>query len=289
MAQMELKAPQVDAYKPLIINVALTGIVPPKAKYPNLPVTPEEISNDVHTCFELGARVFHLHMRDKNDHPAQSAALFAETIGLIRERTPEAILCVTTSSRASASFEDRVAPLLLEGELRPEFGSLTAGSFNFPNSVSSNPPDDIKALLQTMKQRGIRPEIELFEPGMVDYAKKLIHEGLVAAPYVFNILLGSSGASSADLLSLVNFLARLPEGCEWSLAGIGKYQLPTLVQAIVAGGNVRVGMEDSPRQIGIDSWSNAKAVLFAVETASLLGRPIEVPSEARERLGVENR
>ncbi len=286
---MDFEAPHAHSYRPLIINVALTGIVPAKVKYPNLPVTPEEIGKDVHTCFELGARVFHLHMRDKNDGPVQDSGLFAETIGIIREQTPEAIVCVTTSSRASVSFEDRVAPLLLAGELRPEFGSLTAGSFNFPNSVSTNSPDDIKVLLQTMKERGIRPEIEVFEPGMVDYVKKLITEGLVTAPYVFNILLGSSGASSADLLSFVNFLSRLPDQSEWALAGIGKFQLPTIVQAIVAGGNVRVGMEDSPRQMGIDSWSNAKAVAFAAETARLLGRPIESPSQARERLGVESR
>lgn len=146
---MDFEAPHAHSYRPLIINVALTGIVPAKVKYPNLPVTPEEIGKDVHTCFELGARVFHLHMRDKNDGPVQDSGLFAETIGIIREQTPEAIVCVTTSSRASVSFEDRVAPLLLAGELRPEFGSLTAGSFNFPNSVSTNSPDDIKVLLQT--------------------------------------------------------------------------------------------------------------------------------------------
>jgi uncharacterized protein (DUF849 family) len=212
--------------------------------------------------------------------------LFAETIGVIRERTPEAILCVTTSSRASSSLEDRFAPLLLEGKLRPDFGSLSAGSFNFPDTVSVNSPSDIKALLETMKQKGVRPEIEVFEPGMVDYVKTLISDGMVTAPYVFNILLGSVGASSADLFSLVNFLSRLPDESEWALAGIGRYQLPMIVQAIVAGGNVRVGMEDSPRQIGIDSWSNAKAVSFATETASLLGRPIATPSEVRERLGV---
>jgi 3-keto-5-aminohexanoate cleavage enzyme len=137
-----------------------------------------------------------------------------------------------------------------------------------------------------MKQKGVRPEIEVFEPGMVDYVKTLISDGMVTAPYVFNILLGSVGASSADLFSLVNFLSRLPDESEWALAGIGRYQLPMIVQAIVAGGNVRVGMEDSPRQIGIDSWSNAKAVSFATETASLLGRPIATPSEVRERLGV---
>lgn len=283
---MEVKASHAGNYKALIINVALTGIVPPKAKYANLPVTPEEIGQDVLQCFELGARVFHLHMRDKNDRPVQDSRLFAETIGVIRERTPDAILCVTTSSRASSSLEDRFAPLLLEGKLRPDFGSLSAGSFNFPDTVSVNSPSDIKALLETMKQKGVRPEIEVFEPGMVDYVKTLISDGMVTAPYVFNILLGSVGASSADLLSLVNFLSKLPDESEWALAGIGRYQLPMIVQAIVAGGNVRVGMEDSPRQIGIDSWSNAKAVSFATETASLLGRPIATPSEVRERLGV---
>lgn len=273
-------------YKPLIINVALTGAVPKKSKFPNLPTTPEEISQDVESCFKLGARVFHIHMRDEHDGPTQEQRLFKKTVDLIRKTTPEAIVCATTSSRAGNGFQDRLSPLRLKGESKPDFASLSLGSFNFKDSVSMNPPDEITQLLKEMNTSGIRPELEVFEPGMVHQAKLLLSSGVLRGVPVFNILLGNQGSSPADLNSVANFLNALPAASEWALAGIGRYHLQMMSLAIISGENVRIGMEDAPNVNGDKDWSNSKAVETAVRISNLIGREVETPENARKRLGI---
>jgi 3-keto-5-aminohexanoate cleavage enzyme len=279
-------SPHTGNYKPLIINVALTGAVPTKERYSNLPQTPQEIASDVSACFELGARVFHIHMRDAEGFPTQDKELFRETISLVRKTCPDAIVCATTSSRAGKDLRERMNPLELEGGAKPEFASLSLGSFNFSDSVSLNPPSEILSLLGEMNLRGVRPELEVFEPGMVSYANNLILSGLIKGVPVFNILLGSPGASSADVFSLTAFLQRLPAGSEWGLAGIGRHHLQMISLGILSGGNVRVGMEDSPSVVGHESWSNMKAVEWAAAFSLSLGRSIASPHEARRRLGL---
>lgn len=279
--------PHSGNYKPLIINVALTGAVPKKSRYPNLPNTPEEISQEVEKCFNLGARVFHIHMRDEDDKPTQDQNLFKQTINLIRETTPKAVVCATTSSRAGNGLEDRLSPLKLKGFSKPDFASLSLGSFNFTDTVSYNPPEEIHVLLEAMNSARIRPELEVFEPGMVHYAKLLISKSILKGIPVFNVLLGNPGSSPADLKSAAGFIAALPEDCEWAFAGIGRHHLQMVTLAILSGGNVRLGMEDAPSVDGDENWSNSKAVQKAVEIASLLGRSIETPENARKRLGLE--
>lgn len=280
-------APHSGNYKPLIINVALTGAVPKKSRYKNLPTTPQEISQEVEQCFNLGARVFHIHMRDKDDKPTQNQDLFKQAIDLIREKTPKAVVYATTSSRAGNGLHDRLLPLKLSGSSKPDFASLSLGSFNFSETVSNNPPEEILELLETMNLAGIRPELEVFEPGMVHYAKLLISKGLLKCTPVFNILLGNPGSSPADLTSAASFLGALPANSEWAFAGIGRHHMQMMSLAILSGGNVRLGMEDAPTVNGDEYWSNSKAVQKAVEIASIYGRSIETPENARRRLGLE--
>lgn len=280
-------APHSGNYKPLIINVALTGAVPKKSRYANLPTTPQEISQEVEKCFNLGARVFHIHMRDIDDKPTQDQNLFKQTIDLIRDTTPQAIVCATTSSRAGNGLQDRLSPLKLNGFSRPDFASLSLGSFNFSETVSNNPPKEMLELLENMNSAGIRPELEVFEPGMVHFAKILISKGILRGTPVFNILLGNPGSSPADLISAASFIGSLPENSEWAFAGIGRHHMQMISLAILSGGNVRLGMEDAPSVNGDEHWSNSKAVRKAVEIASIYGRSIETPENARRRLGLE--
>lgn len=273
-------------YKPLIINVALTGAVPSKEDYPNLPVNPAEIARAVSECADLGAQVFHLHMRDEYGQPTQNKHAYIETIEEIRARTPEVLLCVTTSSRASANFEDRLAPLQLSLSRPPELASLSLGSFNFPASMSKNPPDEIDLLARNMSNFGIKPELEVFEPGMVSRAINLRNKGLLSDPLVVNILLGNNGTSEMSVQSLTPFLSQLDNSAEWALAGIGRFQRKATMIAIALGGNVRVGMEDDPVGDGSGEWSNQRAVIFAAEAAKLAGRRLASCSEARIRFGI---
>jgi len=273
-------------YKPLIINVALTGAVPEKSEFPTLPITPKEIANDVERCFDLGAQVFHLHMRDSHGIPTQNLDLFQETIERIKTTTPDALLCVTTSSRVSNDREERFLPLNLPPHAHPDFASLSMGSFNFPGSVSTNPPDEIIQLAIEMKSKGIKPELEVFEPGMVSHALQLAKKGILDSPLLFNILLGNRGTSEASAQSLAPFLHQIPGDAEWGIAGIGRFQQKTTMLAIALGGNVRVGMEDDPKGPSNQEWSNLEAVSFAIDAAKLAGRSIESVDSVRVRLGI---
>lgn len=270
----------------MIINVALTGAVPTKSDNPNVPCSPEEIVADVYACADLGATVFHLHMRDDGGRPVHRRELYERTIGAIRDRRPDLVLCVTTSSRVNPDLSERFVGLELETGLRPEFGSLTLGSFNFPRSVSNNPPDAIRALLERMTELGVRPELEVFELGMVNTLWALREKGLIPDPPVVNVLLGSMGSAPAFVADLGHIVERLPPHSEWAAAGIGIYQRPMTIAAAIMDGNVRVGLEDAPRGDGSADWSNAHAVRLAVEAAKLAGRTIATSAETRSRLGL---
>jgi 3-keto-5-aminohexanoate cleavage enzyme len=276
----------MDGYRPMVINVALTGAVPDKADNPRLPVTPEEIAADAIACAEAGAAVAHIHVRDEGGTPTHRRDLYERAIAPIRERAPELAICVTTSSRVDPDPAARMTGLELEGSLRPDLASLTLGSFNFPRSVSSNPPDAIAALLERMAELGIRPELEIFELGMVNTLHVLAERGLVPEPPVVNILLGSLGSAPAFVADLGRIVERLPPGTEWAAAGIGIYQRPMTIAAAIMDGNVRTGLEDNPRGAGSSSWGNVESVRLAVESAVLADRPVASAAEARARFGL---
>lgn len=279
--------PGTGGFRPMIVNVALTGAVPGKAENVNLPMSPEEIVADVLACADLGATTFHLHMRDEHGVPVHDRSRYERTLGGIRDARPELVLGVTTSSRVDPDLSVRSIGLEVDPALRPDFASLSLGSFNFPRTVSVNPPEQIRALLGRMGELGIRPELEVFELGMVNTLWSLLDAGLIPDPPVVNLLLGSLGSAPAFVGDLATMVARLPAGCEWAAAGIGRYQRPMTIAAAIMDGNVRTGLEDDPRGDGTPGWSNASAVRLAAAAAALAGRTIATPAEARQRLGLQ--
>jgi uncharacterized protein (DUF849 family) len=270
----------------MIVNVALTGAVPSKADNPLVPISPEEIAADAIACAEAGAAVVHLHVRDEEGAPVHRRDLYERAIAPIREEAPEVAICVTTSSRVDPDPAARMVGLELEAALRPELASLTLGSFNFPNSVSANPPKTIVALLERMGELGVRPEFEVFEPGMVNTLHVLAERGLVPEPPVVNILLGSMGSSPAFVGDLARIVEKLPPEAEWAAAGVGVFQRPMTIAAAIMDGNVRTGLEDNPRGDGSGNWGNVDAVALAAAAAKLAGRPLAPPAEARRRFGL---
>ena len=276
----------MDGYRPMIINAALTGAVPSKQDNRQIPLTPEEIAADAIACAHAGASVVHLHVRDEEGKPVHRRDLYERAIGPIRDAVPNLVLCVTTSSRVDPDPRNRMIGLDLEPGLRPELGSLTLGSFNFPRTISANPPDQIVALLERMGEQGIRPELEVFELGMVNTLHALRDRGLIPDPPIVNILLGSFGAAPAYVGDLGRIVERLPAGSEWAAAGIGIYQRPITIVAAAMDGNVRTGLEDNPRGHGSDGWSNPDAVRFAVEAADLAGRTVSTPADTRKRFSL---
>jgi 3-keto-5-aminohexanoate cleavage enzyme len=272
----------------LIINVALTGLVPMKAENPGLPITPEEIAHDSYLCYKAGASIFHLHARDEEGKPTYRAEVYREIIARVRGLCPDAIICVSTSGRLFKSFEERAAVLDLVAEAKPDMASLTLGSHNFPRQASVNDPDMIRALADKMKERGIVPELEVFDLGMIDYARYLIDKQTLVPPYHFNIILGSLGTLGATPFHLATMVRALPAGATWGGGGIGRFQFFVNTMAITMGGHVRVGLEDNTYYGAQkkDRATNLGLVQRLVNLAKAAQREISTPDEARTLIGL---
>ncbi|QQS39779.1 MAG: 3-keto-5-aminohexanoate cleavage protein [Acidobacteriota bacterium] len=270
------------------INLAPTGMIPTKEMTPHVPVSPEEVIEDVHECFELGITMVHIHARDKDGRPTYKPEIYARMIEGIRNYAPELIICVSLSGRNFKEFEQRSAPLELDGSLKPDMGSLTLSSLNFNKEASMNSPEMIQKLAIRMQERGIKPELEAFDAGMVNYAKYLIQKEIVTPPYYCNVLLGNIACAQADMLHAGLIINDLPDNTYWSLAGIGNAQLPMNSMSIAMGGGVRVGIEDN---IWFDGGrtklaKNADLVERIHVVASANDRKVMAPSKMREILGL---
>jgi 3-keto-5-aminohexanoate cleavage enzyme len=274
----------------LIINVALTGMVPMKADTPHVPITAQEIAEDVRRCRDLGASVFHIHARDERSIPTYGKDAHQEVLRAVRSTCPDAVLCVSTSGRTFKSFEERSEVLDAEAP-RPEMASLTLGSMNFAREASVNSPHMIKSLALRMQERRITPEMECFDLGMVEYSHYLIEKRILRPPFYCNILLGSLGTLSATPFNLAAAVRALPDGTTWAAAGIGKFQFPMNALAITMGGHVRVGIEDN---IWYDDdrtrlATNPDLVERLVQLAGATGRDPATPAEARQIIGLRER
>jgi 3-keto-5-aminohexanoate cleavage enzyme len=230
-----------------IINFAPTGMIPTRAMTPHVPLSISEIIEDVHAAVEIGITMVHLHARDATaDHePAYQAEVYAEIIAGIRKFAADLVVGVSLSGRTYHRFHERSEVLQLDGDLKPDMGSLTLSSVNFNRDVSVSSPEMIKRLAVEMKKRGILPELEAFDSGMVNYAKYMERKGLLKPPHYFNLLLGNIACAQADLLHAGLMVRDLPPDSYWSMAGIGDYQLSISGMAIAAGGGVRIGLEDN--------------------------------------------
>ncbi len=278
----------IDLTQPVVINLALTGMVPRKKDNPAVPVTPAEVVADAVKCYAAGARIFHIHARREDEEPTYERALYAEMTRGIRAAIPGAVICVTTSGRVYKEFEYRSDSLKLEGELKADLASLTLGSLNFPKQASVNEPAMIQRLAQEMNERGIVPELEVFDFGMIDYAQYLIGRKILREPFVFNLLLGSLGTSSATGVNLATMVERLPRGSFWSAAGIGRYQFSMNSLGLALGGHARTGLEDN---LFLDAEkerpaTNELLVERVARVAEALGRPIATTGETRRLLGL---
>ncbi len=166
----------------LIIHVALTGNYSMKSANPHVPYGPEEIADDARKCFNAGASSFHIHARESDGKPSCRRELFEEIVAKVRAGCPGAIICVTTSGRVFKTFEQRSAVLDITGDSKPDFASLSLGSMNFPKEPSINSPEMIESLARKMMEKGVRPELEAFETGMVNHAAYLLRKGILGGP-----------------------------------------------------------------------------------------------------------
>ena len=230
----------------LIVNFTPTGMIPTKQMTPHVPIAPSEIVEDVHRAVEIGITMVHLHARDEQtQEPTYKAEVYERIIAGIRSFSRDLVICVSLSGRTFSEFERRSEVLRLDGEVKPDMGSLTLSSLNFNRVASVNSPDMIMSLAEEMKTRRIAPELEAFDAGMVNYARYLHKKGLISPPFYFNLLLGNIACAQADLLHAGIMARDLPADSYWSMAGIGEAQLAMNSVAIAMGGGVRVGLEDN--------------------------------------------
>lgn len=277
-----------DYTTPLVINAALTGMVPRRREYPAVPEQPEDIVRDARACIAAGASNIHLHARDADGEPSVDAGIYADLIRGIRASAPDVLVCVSTSGRVHRQFEERAAVLALDGVLKPDLASLTLGSLNFPKQASVNEPEMIRRLADAMRERGIVPELEVFDFGMLDYAHYLIDRGVLRPPFVFNLLLGSLGTLAATAENLALLVRRLPAGAYWQAAGIGRAQWPMNALGVTMGGHVRTGLEDNLYMDGqkAEPATNVALVARVAALATAVGRRVASPAEARMLLGI---
>jgi 3-oxoadipate:acetyl-CoA acetyltransferase len=270
---------------PCIITVAITGSVPRKADNPAVPVTPSEQVESTHEAYEAGASLVHIHVRNADESPGSDPAKFAEIQAGVRKHCPGMIIQFSTGGRGRDQNQ-RGAAL----PLKPDMASLATGSTNFPTTIYENPPDFVEGLAGTMKNFGIKPEIEIFDLAMLYNAAKLVAKGLLEAPAHVQYVLGVPNAMPMRR-SILDFLISetkevLP-GATWTAAGIGRNQLEANKWCLELGGHCRTGLEDN---VKFDkdrlAKSNAELVARVAEMCAEYGRHPATPAEARQLLSL---
>lgn len=272
-----------------LLNFTPTGMIPTKAMTPHVPILPHEIVAQVGEAVALGANMVHLHAREATSgKPTYQKEIYAEIVGGVRANHPDLVICLSTSGRDFPGFNERSECLDLTGDLKPDMGSLTLSSLNFNAQASLNAPEMIQALAKKMQDNGIKPELEVFDLGMINYAHYLIKKGLLTPPYYFNLILGNIACAQANLLSLGLMIRELPADSFWSVGGIGDTQLRMNAIGVVEGGGVRIGLEDN---IYFDTErtrlaTNGELVARLVSIAGAVGRKPYSHLEARVLLGL---
>ncbi len=230
----------------LIVNFAPTGMIPTKEQTQYVPIAPAEVIDDVLEAWEHGITMVHLHARNpQTGGPDYRKELYAEMIEGIRRHAPELVICVSLCSRTHNDISKRSEVLELTGNLKPDMGSLTLSSLNFNKQASMNSPETILALASKMKEAKIKPELESFDSGMINYAHYLIRKGLLTPPYYFNLLFGNIACAQANLLHVGIMERDVPVDSYYSFAGVGSFQQKISSIAIASGAGVRIGLEDN--------------------------------------------
>jgi 3-keto-5-aminohexanoate cleavage enzyme len=269
----------------LIISVGITGSRITRQQTPYIPITPEEIAQSGIDAWRAGASILHVHVRDpKTGLGTQDLSIVKEVVDRIRSET-DAVLCLTTSGIPGRNLpnRERLSPL----SLNPELVSFDAGSINMGENIFLNLPEFLETLAKETLARGIKPELEVFEVGMVYTCLKYLEKGLLKSPLHFQFVLGTPAGMPATVKSLLHLSEIIPQGSTWSVIGIGQGQLPMAMIGMIMGGHVRVGLEDNIHYSkGVLAKSNAELVERVVRIAEEFGREIAKPQDARKLLNL---
>jgi uncharacterized protein (DUF849 family) len=286
-----------------IITCAVTGNLTKPEQHPGLPITPEQIATAALEAAQAGAAVAHIHVRDPaTGRPSMDVELYREVIRLIRAANQELIINLTTGPGGRFIPSDDDPKVAAPGttllppekrvehiaELRPDICSLDLNTMNSGGDVVINTPKNVRKMAHVIREAGVKPELEIFDSGDLHLALDLIKEGVLDGPGLWTFVMGVKygfAATPETLLYARNFL---PQGAAWSAFGIGRAEFPIVAQAWLAGGHVRVGLEDNIYiSKGVLAKSNAELVARARDIVVSLGGEIATAAEAREQLGLK--
>jgi uncharacterized protein (DUF849 family) len=288
----------------VIVSCAVTGSGNTVGRHPAIPVTPEEIATASIEAAKAGAAIAHIHVREPDSgRPSRRVELYAEVVERIRDSDTDVIINLTTGMGGDLFLGPDENPLDLTSDtdlvgqvermkhveaLLPEICSLDCGSFNYDegNYVYVSSPGMLRLGAQRLQSIGVKPELEVFDLGHVSFAKQLLAEGLLDEPPLFQVCLGIRWAAEANPRNFLTMVDQLPEGANWAGFGVGAMEMPMVAQAVLLGGNVRVGLEDNLfLERGVHA-SNAQLVERACNIVSLMGANIQSAAEARQSLGL---
>lgn len=271
-----------------IISAALTGAVTPKSLTPHIPITPKEIADDAIRVWKEGAAIVHLHMRNDEGRGSLETARFKEAVDRIRDNT-DLVLNLSTSGGGNVSDEKRFEHVVT---LLPEIASYDVGTFNWlPGGIFANSPDFLRKCGRALIECGVKPEIEVFDGGMINAAMYFLEkeEGILQAPLHFQFVLGVHGMAKAQPQVLTQLHSMLPAGSTWSALGVGAGHLPILYTAVAMGGHVRVGLEDNVYYAKGQLATNSQLVARAARLIREFNNEPATPDEARAILGLKKR
>ena len=286
----------------VIITCAVTGAADTTSRSNLVPITPEQVANAAIEAAKAGAAVVHVHVRDpETGQGSRDPGLFKQTVDLIRDSNVDLVLNLTAGmggdwvpGKEDPSMpgpgtdmvgpEERLAHVI---ECKPDICSLDCGTMNFGGDYTYiNTEPFLRKMAQMVQEMGVKPELEVFDLGQIRLAQKLIDEGLIDAPPMFQICLGIPWGAGADTETMAAMKHALPNNALWAGFGISRMQMPMVAQAVLLGGNVRVGLEDN---IYLDKGvlaTNGMLVERAVEIIERLGARVVGPDEAREKMGL---
>jgi uncharacterized protein (DUF849 family) len=288
----------------VIVSCAVTGSGDTVGKHPAIPVTPEEIATAAIEAAKAGAAIAHIHVREPDTgKPSRRVDLYREVVERIRGSDVDVIINLTTGMGGDLYFGSDDEPMNFGEstdcvgqmeriehveELLPEICSLDCGSFNYSGGdyVYISTENMLKLGARRLQEIGVKPELEVFELGHLSFAKYLLAQGLLDHPLLFQVCLGIRWAAEATTSSFKAMVDELPEGANWAGFGIGAMEMPMVAQAVLLGGNVRVGLEDNIYlEKGVFA-SNAQLVERACNIVQLMGCSIQTAAEARQALGL---
>lgn len=291
--------------KDVIISCAVTGSGDTVGKHPSIPVTPEQIASAAIEAASAGAAIAHMHVRDpETGKGSRNDELYKEVVSRIKDSGTDIIINLTSGMGGdieigpednlmnfgpNTDFVNALERLSHVEELLPDICSLDCGTLNFGdgNMIYVGTPEQLRIGAKRIQELGVKPELEVFDTGHMWFANKMYDEGLLDPPALFQICLGIPYGAPASTGSMKNMVEMLPKGSNWAAFGIGAMQMPMVAQAILLGGNVRVGLEDNLYlERGVYA-SNGTLVEKAATIINNLGARVMNVQDARKKLGLK--